>query len=227
MTKPRRGHGRQIGLAIQPAPMPSALQTDAGKLSERARILIHHMLDVHEPAASIARAVARATHEKISPAAISRHAKTYAAKVQAKEDARQRAQHLVGEMIQHGAEVSEMLRAAFYEAFAFAKRSGALSEMNPLVLEAAERKRRELDLKIERDRRELGVKERQMRVVERRAHAFEQRLKLDRAKAQAAVSKLDRKAKTGESLTPEDVQQMREIYGLFDNAEGEDSMSRD
>src|ERR1017187_1806348 len=100
--------------------MSQTNQLGVEQLSERAQILIHQMLDRHEPAASIARTIYRTTQERISPEAISCHAKIYAATVQAKEDARQRTQHLVEEMIQNGAEVSDLLRAAFQESFTWA-----------------------------------------------------------------------------------------------------------
>jgi hypothetical protein len=188
--------------------MSPATQLSVRQLSERAQILIHQMLDRHAAADSIARTIRSTTHEPVSAEAITRYTKIYAAKVQAKENARQRTAHLVGEIIQHGVEVSDMLRAAFQESFARAKKTGALPEMNPLLFEAAERRRLELDLR-----------KKQVSLAERRVQVFEDRLYLDRKKAQAAIAQLDRKARRGVSVTAKEVDRIRQLYGIFESTD--------
>ena len=185
--------------------MPTTPQLTIVKLSERARIFLHQMLDRYETPTAIARSIAATTHERIAASTIAAYAKQYAVKVQAKKDARQRATNLVTGMIRQGADVSESLQAAFYEAFNFHVESGTLKQMNPLLFEAADRRRIELDLH-----------KKQVSLAERRVQVFEQRLHLDRKKAQALTKKLERKARTGHSVTPQEIRQIREIYGVYD-----------
>jgi hypothetical protein len=49
----------------------------------------------------------------------------------------------------------------------------------------------------------------------------EERLQLDREKAKAVLEALEAKASAGEPLTPRDVKQFRELYGLYDEQESE------
>ena len=77
--------------------------------------------------------------------------------------------------------------------------------MNPLLLEAVDRKRIELDLH-----------KKQVSLAERRVQVFEERLHLDRKKAQAFTQKLERKVRRGASVTPREIRQIREIYGVYD-----------
>ena len=187
---------------------PSKPQAAILKLSERARILIHQLLDRHQQPASIALAIARATHERISVSAVAAYARHYAVTVQAQEDARQTASNLVAGMIRQGAEVSDLVRAAFYEGLHRLAESGELRKMNPMILEAIDRKRIELDLH-----------KKQVSLAERRVQVFEERLQLDRKKAQALTQKLERKARSGASVTPEEIRQIREIYGVYDSTD--------
>jgi hypothetical protein len=187
---------------------PTTPQLAVLQLSERARIHVNQMLDRHQQPAIIARSIGRSTHERISASAIAAYAKQYALKVQVKEDARQRATILVTGMIRQGADVSESLRAAFYESFNFHVEIGTLKKMNPLLFEAADRRRIELDLH-----------KKQVSLAERRVQVFEERLHLDRKKAQALTEKLERKARIGASVTPEEIRQIREIYGVYDSTD--------
>lgn len=187
---------------------PTIPQVAIVKLSERARIHVHQMLDRHETPSSIARCIGRTTGEHIAAATVAAYANHYAVKVQAKEDARQSASNLVAGMIRMGADVSESLQAAFYEAFNYHVEIGTLKKMNPLLFEAAERRRIELDLH-----------KKQVSLAERRVQVFEQRLHLDRKKAQAITQKLERKARRGASVTPQEIRQIREIYGVYDSTD--------
>ena len=184
--------------------MAQPILVDVKKLSELARILMNQMLDRHSSPATIVRTIFRATHERISPEAIAHHAREYVSQKQAKAEALQGANSLVAEIIQRGGEISDMLRAAFLEIFARAVATGALYEMNPMALEAAELRRRELELH-----------KKQVSLAERRVKVSERRFKFDRQKGQAALQKLESKARCGESLSIEDVEQIRNIYGLY------------
>ena len=189
--------------------MAEPILADVTKLSERARILMNQMLDRHSPPDSIARTISRKTHEKISWAAIERHANVYASQEQAKASALQGANCLVAEIIRQGGDISDILRASFLEVFARAEATGALYEMNPMALEAAELRRRELELH-----------KKQVSLAERRVKVSERKFKFDREKGRAALQKLERKARCGESLSTDDVEQIRKIYGLYDPSEG-------
>ena len=194
--------------------MPPTLNS-VTKLTERARILINRMLDHRQTPFSIARYICRTTRERISEEAITRYAKPYLAKKQAREDARERADYLVEEMILHGDDVSDLIRGALHETFARARENGDLLKMDPLLLEAADRRRMEFAL----HRKQVSLNERKVMVVE-------ERLRHDLKKAKAAISKLDRKTRKGKSLTPADVNQIREIYGLHHQADSP-NQSRD
>ena len=104
-----------------------------------------------------------------------------------------------------GHEISSLLRAALLEAFKKTKREGPFEKIAPLQLESAERSRRELALKEER-----------LLLTGRRVKVFEQRWALNRKQAQAALRKLDRKAKRGQPLTADEARRIREIYEIYD-----------
>jgi hypothetical protein len=177
-------------------------------LSERAKILAEQMLDRHYLPASIARSIARTTHETISAAEIDKFAKHYADTTQAAENARQRTDYLVNKITQAGDDIPEILRSAFHECMARAKKTKALYKINPLNFEAAERHRIELELR-----------KKQVALAERRVKVFEERLHLDRKKARSAIRKLQQKASRGESITPKEVQRIRELYGIYDSTD--------
>ncbi len=185
--------------------MPKQQQFAVEKLSEAAQALMHQMLDQQASPKSIARALRERTGKHVSASAITRHAAHYREQQQKRQQARQRTADLIERVRQQGYEISALLRAAVLEAFTKTKRDGPLKKISPLQLESAERKRRE-----------LALKEEQVRFTGRRVKVFEQRLELYRKKAKADIKKLDRKAKLGESLTADDVRRIREIYGIYD-----------
>ena len=136
---------------------------DVAALSERARIHINHMLDRHFRPDQCVRSVTLATQEKISVEAVERYAQRYAATVQARNNARERTNFLVCEIIHQGDEVTDTLRAAFHEAFQVSKNTGAFSSTDPLLYEAAERHRQELALK----KIQVSIAERRVNVQEK------------------------------------------------------------
>ncbi len=202
---------------MYPASLPRAKKFAVHSLSERAQIIIHQMLDRRYDPGRIARYISRTLREKISEENLAGYAKFYAATVQARENARAGAAYLTSQIVQHGGAVTDMLHAAFHEAYNYAKETGAFREMNPLLLEAAERKRREFDFKQKLDVRALELRERQVAAGERRVKVIEDRLKLDRKKAQAMIAKLEYKARHGKSLSAADMHRIRDIYGIPDD----------
>lgn len=185
--------------------MAGQRQFNVEKLSGEAQALVHRMLDRRDSPYRIARAVRQRSGEQITRSSVRRYAARYRAGQQQREEGRRFTEVLTERLQQQGWKISELLRAAFQEAFTETRDSGKLEKTDPLDWEAAERKRQE-----------LALKERQVQVAERRAAVFEQRWRLDRQKAKAALQKLDRKAQLGESLSAEDVKRIREIYGLYE-----------
>lgn len=161
-------------------------------------------LDRHVLPASITRSINLLTHEKIAPVEIEKFAKQYAATVQAERDARDRTHCLAQRLLAEGDEISDFLHAALQEAFK-AKRDQLVNDIDPLVLEAAERRRSELVLR-----------RKQVQLAERRVRVSESKLRLDRKKARATIQRLEQKARRGGSLTGKEVQRIREIYGICD-----------
>jgi hypothetical protein len=203
--------------------MPARFQFAVLKLSEQAQTIIRRMLDRGDGPIKIASAVRKKTGERVSRFSVSRYAELYRTRQRREQRARQFTDHLVHQAQQQGCEISEMLRASFFEAFTEAQTSGSLRDMNPLLLETAHRKRRELELKEEQARRaseqkerEFQIKEQQIGLAKRRVEITEQRFQLDREKAEAILKQLEHKASSGEPLTPEDVRRFREMYGLYE-----------
>jgi len=173
------------------------------KLSEPTKILINQMLDRRYGTTSISRAVTNMSEERITPEQVARHAKTYIAATKRRQLAREITNNFVWELLSRGGKISDTLRSGFHECIAFARKTGVLKEMDPLSFEAAERHRQELMLR--------GT---QALLADRRAKISEDRWKLDRKKATAALAKLERKTRAGRSVTPEEMHRIREIYGL-------------
>lgn len=168
-------------------------------------MLLARLLDQGAGPSAITRAVRRQTGENPTIQCVTSYAAQYREAQTRRQEARQYTSVLLQEVERQGCEMSELLRAAFLEAFTELLKSGKAKDIRLLDWEAAERKRRE-----------LALKERHVEVAERRVKVFEERLRLDREKMQAALEKLDRKAEAGQPLSPEDVRRIREIYGLCD-----------
>ena len=208
--------------------MPVQSQFAVENLSEEAQALVRRMLDEKKSPSAITKAVRQNAGEGISIFAVTSYAASYWEQQKRRQQARQQTEELVRQAERQGSNISELLRAAFLEGFTESARNGALKKINPLQLEAAHRKRRELALKekqarmaAEQKEQEMELKKKQAQLTERRVKVFEERLKLDREKMQAALDKLDRKAQLGEPLTAEDVKRIREIYGLYDEGQAE------
>ena len=179
-------------------------ETSVESLSEAARALTHQMLDRQLDAATIARRIAQTTREKIPAGTIARHAKAYAKKMQASQNARRETSKLLERIHTRGGQVSEMLRSALHETLALAKSTGPAEATTPLDWEAAER-----------HRTELGLRKKHASIAERRQKLLEDRWNNERKKkAETHTAELDRKARAGKSLTTEEVNRIREFYDL-------------
>ena len=185
--------------------MPKQQQFVLDKLSASEEALIHRMFDQDASPRTISRALRKRTGKHISQSAVTHIVSRYWIKQQKQRDARQQTEDLIEKARKQGHEISGLLRAAVLEAFTKTKRKGPFHEIGPLKLESADRKRRELTLK-----------EEQVQFTGRRVKVFEQRWELNRKQAQAALRKLDRKAKLGKPLTAAEARRIREIYEIYD-----------
>jgi len=186
--------------------MPKRFQFAVLKLSEQAQTLIRRMIDADQGPYVTAAAVKKLTGETVTPTSLYRYAQHYRMLKRLEKNGRLQTDRLVRQAAEEGDKISELLRAAFHESFHEKSMNGAVREMNPLALEAAERKRQELKLK-----------ERQFLLAERRVEVVEKRLLFDREKRAAELKRLEEKAQTGQPLTPDDIRRIREIYGLDDS----------
>jgi hypothetical protein len=183
--------------------MPKRFQFAVLKLSEQAQTLIRRMIDAGQGPYVTAAAVKKQTGETVTPTSLYRYAKHYQMLQRLEKNGRLQTDRLVQQAADQGEQISELLRAAFHESFSEKSMNGAIRDMNPLALEAAERKRQELKLK-----------EKQFLLAERRVDVFEKRLLFDRERRAAELKRLEDKAHAGQPLTPDDIRRIREIYGL-------------
>ena len=189
---------------------PRGSESSVEALSERARMLVARMLDEGAAPGTITQAVRKETHEQPTILAITNYARQYRAAQKHRSDARKCTGLLIEQIQRKGCEITDLLRAALMEAFTHIAESGKTHEINLLDWDKAERQRRE-----------LALKERMTNLAERRVLAIEKRLKLEAEKMNATLDKLDKKARQGRSLGPEDLKRIRDIYGLGE-ACGED-----
>lgn len=78
-----------------------------------------------------------------------------------------------------------------------------------------QRKDRESDFKSQQAELERQRKERELNVKERQLHIAERKFLMERRRAKAALGQLERKARAGNRLSKDDVQRIREAYGIF------------
>lgn len=96
----------------------------------------------------------------------------------------------------------DLIRAAFQQALLRAYESGDLANLHPLLLEAADRKRRELLLK-----------EQTLALARERTNAYVQNLEARLNLMQYDLNKLS-KPDAGKELTADDIRRIRAIHGL-------------
>ncbi len=185
--------------------MPKQQQFPLLKLTASEEKLIYKMFDEDASARTISRALRERSGKLISPSSITHIVGNHWGVRQKEREDRLKIEKLVREARLQGHEISSLLRAALLEAFKKTKRDGPFKKIAPLQLESAERSRRELALKEER-----------LLLTGRRVKVVEQRWALNRKQAQAALRKLDRKAKRGQPLTADEARRIREIYEIYD-----------
>ena len=201
--------------------MKGLTQSVIEELREESQALIHRMLDQGTMPDEVRRAVYRLSGERVSLWTLTQYARRYAERRKDHGAARLKTDDFIRLAGKRGVKISDLLRAALIEGLLQARRNGQLRKTDVLKLEEAERKRREFELKQTQARRSARHKKRELDLKERQAQLAEQRLQDDREKAQATIEKLERKAHAGQSLTPEDIRRIREIYGLYDEWQAE------
>jgi len=179
--------------------------TSLDALGDLARARLHQSLDRHESASVIARQLSQLTGKIISRFAVRRYATNYLAVASDEAKARTETKQITQAVAASGDAVSDLLAASLRESLALAKSEGRLRRLNPLLLEQADRRRRE-----------LAIKERAITLAERRVDVIESRFKIDKGKADKLIADLELKSRRGESVTAEQIKQIREIYGVYE-----------
>ena len=195
--------------------MQTKSQSGVKKLGEQAQGILHRLLDEQVPPESIANILWLQTRESISPEAITRYASRYRRRQQEQEQLRQKLDGFIARAQQDGISISDLLRAFLVEKLSQARRDGTLKKIDFLDLETAERRRSEFELKQRQAQLSAAFRERELNLKERQTRIAEERFQLDRAKAQAVLDRLTRKAQTGQRLTTDDVRRVQEVYGLY------------
>jgi len=192
-------------------------QSDVQKMSEEAQALVHRMLDMGELPNEIRRGVERLTGEKVLLAELSRYAKEYGSKRDDHKEARKQTDKFVHLAGKKGVKVSELIRAVLVETLVMARRKKQFTKADVFKLDDAERKRRELELKLKQERQAARREKKELEMKERQVRLAEEKLELVREQMKPAIETLDRKAQTGELVKVEDVRRIREIFGLGDD----------
>ena len=195
--------------------MPGKPQSGVSKLSEQGQAILHRLLDEQSQPAEIARALWQQTRERLTAAAITRYASGYRRRRQKQQRLRQGMDSFLSRVHQDGIPVSDLLRAVLIERLSAAGEDGTAAELDLLKLEEAERKRGEYELKQGQAHLSNLYREREMELKERKTKLAEKQFRMQRAKTKTNIEELERKASAGQPLTPDDLQRIREIYGLY------------
>ena len=192
-------------------------QSDVRKLSEEAQALVCRMLDQGELPNEIRRAVERLTGEKVMLHALSVFAEHYTRKSEDHKKARKDTDTFVRLAGKKGVKVSELIRAILVETLVVTRRKKQFTKADVFKLDDAERKRRELELKLKQERKAARREKKELEMKERQVRLAEEKLQLVREQMGEAIKKLDRKTQRGELVSTEDVRRIREIFGLGDD----------
>lgn len=199
--------------------MTQPAQSGVRNLGEQSHSVLHRMLDQGETPAAISRAIRAQTGERVTPAALTRYASLYRQRQQKQQQLRERMDGFLARVQKDGIRVSDLLRAVLIERLSTADEDGTAAELDLLKLEEAERKRGEFELK-QRQAHFLNLyRERDMELKEHKHDLAERQFQLQRETARANFQELERKAQAGESLSPDDLRRIREIYGLSDDGQ--------
>ncbi|MGH9784891.1 MAG: hypothetical protein ACRD88_11975 [Terriglobia bacterium] len=192
-------------------------KSDITQLSAEAQALLHRMLDQRKKPAAIARAIRAQTGERLTPPAVTRYASLYRKRQRKQQKIRQRMDGVLALVQKDGIPVSDLLRAVLIERLSAAGEDGTAAELDLLKLEEAERKRGEYELKQRQAHFSNLYREQELDLKKRKHHLVEKQFELQREKARANFQELERKAQAGESLGPDDLRRIREIFGLYDD----------
>ena len=199
--------------------MSSFPKSDMTQLRPEAQALIHRMLDQGEKPSAIARAIQAQTGERVSAKAITPYSSLHQKRRQKQQQVQQRLDGFLARLQKDGLLVSDLLRAVLIERLSTADQDGTAAELDLLKLEEAERKRGDYELKQRQAHFSNLYRERELDLKERKHLLAEKEFQLQREKGRANLQELERKAHAGQSLTPDDVRRIREIYGLYDEPE--------
>lgn len=173
-------------------------------LSAQAKQVMARGFAASLPAARIAQMILDATGEQVATRTIGRRAQEFRAAAERRRNAREHMEDLVGAMKAGGLEASEMIQALAMDRLI--ENPELLTGADPVKVQSLSLASEDLRLK----RKAIEVRERSVAVAESRLRLLEER---DR-RARAAVEAAAEKAARGETLSPDDIQRIRDIYGL-------------
>ena len=206
--------------------MSGRAQAGVTKLSEDAQALVRRMLDMDELPNDIRRAVYRLTGERVTATAIQHLVARHTKSSTRQKRARAQTDDFIRLAAKRGVKVSELQRAILVESLFTARKKKQFTKTDLYKLDDAERKRRELELKQSRERQAARRGKKELEMREREVRLAEAKLRLMRKKMKPAIEKLNRKAQAGQSLTTAEVRRIREIYGLADAEVGTEEDGR-
>lgn len=170
------------------------MQTSIQKLPPAASQKLHQLLDLGENSSRIASALGG----KVSRFAVERYARRYRQNQQNRKEAKEAARQIISEN-----KIDELLTAALAESLTRSKLSGRLRKMSPITLE-----------KLERSRRELAVKEKQVKLAAEKVDLMKQKWDEQQEQLQKELEILEQKSRRGESVTENEIRRIRDIYGI-------------
>jgi len=173
-------------------------------ISEAAHAVMAVCFRQKLPARMIAAKVLAVTGEKVAPRTIARRASEWGLESRRRQAARDQVSDLVEAMKANDFTATEMINALATQALIDSPTG--FTNADPLAVQAANLRSEELRLKSET-----------LRVKERAVAVAEQKMKILQAREQRtleATAELAAKAERGEKISPEDLQRIRDIYGL-------------
>lgn len=182
--------------------MPRALATDS--LSSEAQRLMVACFRSRMPAAAIAEKIKAETGEVAAERTIGRRKAEWEAEQSRRQAAREQMEDLLEAMRSGDRTASEMVNALALDALM--RDPARLTDADPIALQQTSIQAERVRLQ----REQVAIKKRQIELDEKKFEAMQQREK----KAIETATALEQKAASGQTVTPEEIRKIREVYGL-------------
>lgn len=174
------------------------------RLSAEGLSLMNKGFTQKKSSAEIAREIEAATGERINPRTIGRRGLEWRAAMDRIREQKEQMQALVAAMEEGDLTASGVIKALALQALM--NDPEAFRKQNPLKVQSQNLRAEELIIK----REALRLKAREVAVNEARLQMHQEREK----RTLAEVQELEKKTSQGCTITPQDLQRIREIYGL-------------